>query len=333
MTSYPTSSRSALDSLARIIAHKRTLKRDSLPNLPIAGGQGSCDNSDVCSYLTDPMYSSINATFQSLVSGGAIYDNLMLTLNYAADVDGNVGTPGTPGTTLFEDLGTVAARIGTDLVDSNSLFDLLNLIYPETQTAANEASSAAGGVATLQSNVGSPAEEGETVFGDLEGIALGTTLDSAIQELLQLVIGTEAAPEGILLQTVVQAFENSSSGNSNVTLGQLLQALDAGPPLSKLHVGTFAAIPTAGSIVIPTGCYGLLFEFDVPDYWAGRGTVDRDLSPSIANINYSWNGYFFQNPIYIRQENAIAYPLRLEANGFSMNLAPGVSGSWAPLLL
>jgi len=324
---------SLLDSLVTMHAHESTLVRKEISILPIAGSQVTCDNSNLCAYLSDILGTKYPGEFDIKYYAAALYnyfygggaglpyiEAFLQYLKSAADhitaqVNTTVNDLGTPGggETVFGDLSTLKA-------DANTI--------EAAQTYQNDTF-----LQPILNALPYPNSQATNVHADINRAIADILLGNALSTLIQEAVGTIASPLGYLLQTIVALFPNHSGGNTNVNYNECLINNFIAPPLSSLTVLSPVSLGAGASIDLPAGCYGIEFAFTVPSYWAKRGTFAYDLDPSIAVIDWRHTGISFDNPKYVRQESFIQYPLLPGADQFTIDLATGISGTYALIVL
>ncbi len=321
------------DRLSRTIAHKRTHMRGIRSYPPIAGGAVSCSNSDQCAYLTDTIgdrnsswfniSDELHAVYDELANGGgelpfwrAFVTFVESALNHiTVEVNRTGETIGTPATgeTVFHDLGTI-------LTDLNNL-DAANTFFQDTYYIPTTAA------------LPYPNSQANDVHADINraiaDILLGTALGQAIAEVTGAAVGTI----GTINKVIGIFLPNSTGGTTTINYNDSLIASGSVPPYESLTLGSSHSLGGGANIDIPVGTYGYEFSFTVPSYWARRGAITDDLSPAVAVLEFLRGAFSFENPTYVRRENWLAYPLHPAAKKFTVDLAPGVTGTYAPLVL
>ncbi len=160
-------------------------------------------------------------------------------------------------------------------------------------------------------------------------ILLGTALGQAIAEVTGAAVGTI----GTINKVIGIFLPNSTGGTTTINYNDSLIASGSVPPYESLTLGSSHSLGGGANIDIPVGTYGYEFSFTVPSYWARRGAITDDLSPAVAVLEFLRGAFSFENPTYVRRENWLAYPLHPAAKKFTVDLAPGVTGTYAPLVL
>jgi hypothetical protein len=178
-----------------------------------------------------------------------------------------------------------------------------------------------------------PNAQANDVHADINRAIADILLGNALSGLIGEAVGVVGSALGTLNTVIGIVFPNAAGSSTTINFNSSLVASGNVPPLDSLTVGSAVSLGSGANVDIPVGTYGYRFNLAVPSYWARRGDETDDLSPSVITLEFLHDAYSFANPVYVRRENWLAYPLHPAANRFTVDLAPGVTGTYTPLTL
>lgn len=322
-----------LDRLSRTVAHKRTQERIAPNFRPISGSQVSCDNSDLCSYLTDILGYVYPGEFDIKYYAAAIFNFFSVSEGSGSWIYSGLQNINDDSNAIRSNVGQLVDYTGTPRDGGETLFNELEATFDSVEAVGTDTEAINTTVNAINAALPYPNGQATDVHADINraiaSIILANTLLASIQEAVTDATG----PLGTLLQVIGLLFPTHSGGTEVVNYNTSLVDNGAPPPYTSLTEGTTQSLGTGADVDIPAGTYAYRFNFTVPSYWARRGYFAQDMTPSIAVLDWCRDSYSFDNPKYIRQENWLAFPLHPAANRFTVDLAPGVTGSYTPLVL
>jgi hypothetical protein len=316
-----------------MLAHKRTLKRDKRLIPPIAGSQTFCDNSDVCSYLQDTL-GLVEPGQQNVI---AYLDNLYHVL-YVGDY--TVASVNQKLQYLENAVDHITGQVNTTVNDLGSpsggqtvLTDLTNLKTDANTIESGQTYQNSTFLQPILDALPYPNSQANDVHADINRAIASIILANSLLSLISDALGTAGSVLGTLNTLIGIVFPNHSGGNTTINYNSSLVASGSVPPFDSLVAGSAHPLGAGASVDIPVGTYAYKYSFTVPSYWARQGSFAEDLSPSVAILEFIRDACSFQNPTYVRRECWLAYPLHPAANQFTVDLAPGITGTYTPYTL
>lgn len=322
-----------LDKLSRTIAHKRTLKRKKTYILEIAGSQVTCDNANLCAYLSDILGYKYPGEFDIKYYAAALYNALEPGLSPASWLEQYITYLKAAADHTTVQVNSTVSSIGTPAIGGHTLFnDIDSALNEATQAEINTHHI---GTAFTQSDGSNsyPWASANSIRDDLYYTRNAIAIVNALASLIPIRLGNGTGTLGDQFKNSALEFLSHSGVQIDIRADLAMKQNGTAPPIDALTATSFSAFTPGTAITIPQGTYGLQVHLNIPGGWPGRGSLPEQYRPALARIDWAWNGYWLNNPISIQVAPILIYPLNPIATEFSINVASGVTGTVAYLQL
>lgn len=290
----------------------------------------------------DSLASQITAAYNGIIDAiTAARDNINAhsDTNKTAIINALVGYfDATTGTVAVPVLN-IRSRIGTDLVDGHTVFQLENLINTNAATAASASALARDRAQAILDTLGAFSAPSDTVKVQLNHIETensNTASDLAgISDQVQSVYDqgtTNGVNIGETKGAVMVEVAKYAGGTLIQTLADWLLGQGNAPPLPTITPLTPIDIIDEQFEMIPPGMFGISVFLDAPLTAAHRFSKPDFYFPPIGWISFYGTIGFLRGPVPINIEFQTFYPFPQGATQFAIQLAPGVTGTYTALV-